>query len=241
MYDPLGPLSVPKAPGYREAAFHAIKEAILSGQLKYDQPLVEEDIAIRLQVSRTPVREALAILHHEGLIAPRSGRGFYVCRLTREEFVDLFTANEVIEPYLVRRAALRATDAQMRDMEDAITLGKQSEQQQDIAGMLRSGRDFHRAVGSAAANTPLTRFVVSNEERTDLYLLSCAQVLDVSQLSQSNQEHERIFTAIVQRDPETAARLVVYHSQSVRERLAPFFTVDEAQMLAEKGSDLSQK
>ncbi|GCE29670.1 GntR family transcriptional regulator [Dictyobacter alpinus] len=232
MQNPLGPLAVPKAPGYREAAFHAIKEAILSGQLKYDQPLVEEDIAIKLQVSRTPVREALAILHHEGLIAPRSGRGFYVCRLTREEFVALFTANEVIEPYLVRGAALRASEAQLHDMEDAITLGKQSVEQNDIPGMLRSGRNFHRVVGSAAGNSPLTQFVVSNEERTDLYLLSCEQVLDIAQMSHSNQEHERIYQAIAQRDPETAARLVVYHTQSVRERLSPFFNEGETQQHA---------
>jgi DNA-binding GntR family transcriptional regulator len=223
MHRSLKPLVVQRAPGYREAAYQAIKEAILSGNLEYGQPLIEEDIAATLQVSRTPVREALSILQHEGLIAPRSGRGFYVRPLMHEEFVQMFVANEVVEPYLVRRAALIATQAQLRDMEEAIRRGEQAAADGDLPGILRSGRDFHRAVGVASGNEPLMRFVVGNEERTDLYLLSYKKGLDMSRMSPSNQEHAMIYQAIVQRDPESAARLVAYHSQSVRDRLASVF------------------
>src|SRR5579875_199187 len=223
MHRSLKPLVVQRAPGYREAAYQAIKEAILSGDLEYGQPLIEEDIAATLQVSRTPVREAFSILQHEGLIAPRSGRGFYVRPLTHEEFVQMFVANEVVEPYLVRRAALIATHAQLRDMGEAIRRGEQAAAAGDLPGILRSGRDFHHAVGVASGNEPLTRFVVGNEERTDLYLLSYKKDLDMSRMSPSNQEHTMIYQAIARRDPESAARLVAYHSQSVRDRLAPVF------------------
>lgn len=228
----LQPLVIQKAPNYRKAAYNAIKEAIFSGYFEYGQALIEEDIATKLQVSRTPVREALAILQHEGLIASRSGRGFHVRQMTREEFIAMFVANEVVEPYLVRRAALLATEAQLCDMEDAITLGKQCASKNDAPGILRSGRDFHRAVGIAANNKPLTQFVVSNEERTDLYLLSYQTILDTTRMSLSNQEHEAIFQAIKQHDPEAAARLVAYHSQSVRERLSPFFNEEEFQKVS---------
>ena len=214
---------VQRTPGYREAAYQAIKEAILSGNLEYGQQLIEEDIAASLQVSRTPVREALSILQHEGLIAPRSGRGFYVRPLTHEEFVDMFVANEVVEPYLARRAALTATEDQLHEMKEAIKRGEQAAIDDDLPGILRSGRDFHRAVGIASGNESLTRFAVGNEERTDLYLLSYKKGVDMSRMSPSNQEHAMIFQAIAKRDPEAAARLVTYHSQSVRERFAPLF------------------
>ncbi|MBV9230449.1 MAG: GntR family transcriptional regulator [Chloroflexi bacterium] len=219
----LKPLAAPRTLGYREAAYLAIKEAILSGDLQDGQPLIEEEIAAKLQVSRTPVREALSILQHEGLIAPRSGRGFYVRSLTREDFVEMFVANEVVEPYLARHAALLATEAQLRDMEAAIQCGIQAAADDDLPGILRSGRDFHRAVGEAAGNASLTRYVVTNEERTDLYLLSYGKDINISRMSPSNQEHSMIFAAIRRRDPEAAARLVIYHSQSVRERFAPLF------------------
>ncbi|QBD76474.1 GntR family transcriptional regulator [Ktedonosporobacter rubrisoli] len=233
----LRPFEGQKAPGYREAAYHAIKEAILSGDFGYGQALIEEEIATRLQMSRTPIREALAILQHEGLIAPRNGRGFHVREMTNEEFIALFVANEVVEPYLVRRAALLASAAQLGAMEDAITFGKQCASSNDVPGILRSGRDFHRAVGMAADNQPLMDFVVNNEERTDLYLLSYVSILDTTRMGLSNQEHEAIFQAIKQRDPEAAARLVAYHSQSVRDRFSPFFNAKEFQKVAAVRAD----
>lgn len=232
MQKSLEPLVLPKAPGYREAAYDAIKEGILSGYLAYGQPLIEEEIAAQLKVSRTPVREALAILQHEGLIAPRSGRGFHVRQLTREEFVAMFVANEVVEPYLVRCATLNATDMQLHAIQEAIEHGKEAAECGDLSRILRAGRDFHRAVGIAAGNTPLTQFVVHNEERTDLYLLSHEKVLTMLKIVPFNQEHEMIFNAITRHDPETAVRLVIYHSQAVRERLSPFFNEDEFQKMA---------
>jgi DNA-binding GntR family transcriptional regulator len=220
----LKPLPVAqRAPGYREAAYQAIKDAILSGSLEYGQSLIEEDIAARLQVSRTPVREALSILQHEGLIAPRSGRGFFVRPLTHEEFVDMFVANEVVEPYLARRAALMATESQIDEMKEAIKRGEQAAADNNLPGILRSGRDFHRAVGIAAGNEALIRFVVGNEERTDLYILSYNKGVDMAWMSPSNQEHAMICQAIAKHDPEAAARLVTYHSQSVRTRFIPLF------------------
>ena len=228
----LHPIFVRKAPRYREAAYTAIKEAILLGRFEPGQPLVEEQIAASLAISRTPVREALALLEHEDLIAPRNGRGLYVRELTREEFVAMFVANETVEPFLVRRAALLATAAHLAAMEAAIGRGKQSAASADIAGCLRSGRDFHGLVGEASGNSPLTRFVARNEERTDLYLLSYAKVIDVPGMNASNREHEAIFTAIAARDPEAAARLVIYHSQSVRERFSALFASEEEQRAA---------
>jgi DNA-binding GntR family transcriptional regulator len=219
----LKPVALDRAPRYREAAYAAIKEAILAGQFEPGQPLVEEQIAVALQISRTPVREALAILEHEELIGPRNGRGLYVRPLTREEFVALFVANEAVEPFVVRHAARLATPAQLAESKAAIERGKRAVAQHDIAGALRSGRDFHRLMGVASGNPALTEFVARNEERADLYLLSYEKAVDAAGMDASNHEHEAIYHAVAQRDPEAAARLVIYHSQSVRGRLSALF------------------
>lgn len=227
MHAPFRPLHINKTPRYREAAYDAIKEAILSGHVTPGQPLIEEQIAAELQISRTPVREALAILQHEQLLAPRGGRGLYVRELTREEVVAMFVANEAVEPFLVRHAARQATEPQLAAMWAAIELGRQAAPRGDIVGSLRSGRDFHRAVGVASGNAPLTQFVASNEERTDLYLLSYGMVLDVDGMEASNREHAAIYNAIADGDPEAAMRLAIYHSQALRERLGALFTHTE--------------
>lgn len=223
MQQPFRPLVVDKAPRYREAAYGAIKEAILGGHFEPGRPLVEEQIAAELHISRTPVREALAILQHEQLIAPRGGRGLYVREITREEFVAMFIANEAVEPYLVRHAARLVTPEQLIEIKAAIERGKQAVIQQDTGGALRSGRDFHRLIGVAAGNAPLMQFVASNEERADLYLLGYAKEIDLLGLDASNREHEAIFDAIAAGDPEAGERLVHYHSQSLRERLSALF------------------
>lgn len=218
---------IAKTPKFREAVYAAIKEAILSGHLAPNQPLVEEQLAASLNISRTPVREALAILQHEGLIGPRGGRGLYVISITRAEFVEMFVANEVIEPYLARRAALYASPEQLEAIGAALTRGKESIARQNMAGFLRASRDFHRMVGAAAGNTILADFVLANEERTDMYLLHSGKVIDVPTMEVSLREHEAIYEALLQHDSEAAERLVICHAQSLRARLAELFSPQE--------------
>jgi DNA-binding GntR family transcriptional regulator len=213
-----------KAPKYREAVYRAIKEAILAGKLAPNQPLIEEQLAASLNISRTPVREALAILQHERFIAARGSRGLFVHRLSRAEFVEMFMANEVIEPYLARRAALLALEDQLRTIGDAIEQAQKAAAAGNMAGFLRASRDFHRAVGEAAGNAILTDFVIANEERADMYLLHAGKSVDAERMEASIREHEAIFEALARRDPEAAERCVIYHAQSLRERLAELFT-----------------
>src|SRR5687768_7308946 len=119
------PVSPRRSPRFRELAFDAIKEAILEGRIEAGEPLIEVKIASALGMSRTPVREALALLAHEGLIAYQPGTGLVIRELSREEFIDMFVANELVEPQLVRRAAVRATELHLSNLQGAIDLGHQ--------------------------------------------------------------------------------------------------------------------
>jgi DNA-binding GntR family transcriptional regulator len=236
MSEILRPLVAARGPRYREAAYEAIKEAILSGGFEPGRPVMEEKIAAALQISRTPVREALAILEHEELIGPRGGRGLHVRELTREEYVEMYVANEAVEPYLARQAAARASEERLAEIEAAIVRGRESAERHDVAGFLRSGRDFHRLVGEAAGNAPLTHFIGRNEERADLYLLGSGTGPDRQSMDASNREHGDILAAIRRRDPDAAARLTIYHSQSLRKRFAPLFASEEEALEAPAGA-----
>jgi DNA-binding GntR family transcriptional regulator len=201
---------------------------LTAGSLEPGQPLVEERLAAMLQISRTPVREALAILEHEGLIAPIYRRGLFVCRLSRELVVELFTANEAVEPFLARRAAFYATAEQLAALERAIEEGEACVGRLDVAGFLRSGRLFHGGVGLAAGNPTLAQLVERNEERVDLFLMSYGKAVDGEMMRASNREHRAIFQAISERDPDAAARLATYHAQSTRERFAALANDEES-------------
>ena len=219
------PVSPKTSPRFRELAFDAIKEAILEGRIAAGEPLVEVKIASALGMSRTPVREALALLAHEGLIAYQAGAGLVIRELSREEFLDMFVANELVEPQLIRRAAVYATDLHRSKLQGAIDLGHQAAANADVSASLRSGREFHRWVGIAADNPPLAQFVLRNEEQTDLYLLSLSNksLLSAEDMGISTQEHQDILDALRRRDPEDASRLVIYHAQSLRRRQKHLF------------------
>jgi DNA-binding GntR family transcriptional regulator len=220
---PVQNLLIDRGPTYREVAYAMIKDAILAGQLEPGQPLIEEKLAGMLNISRTPVREALAILEHEGLLTSFYKRGLYVHTVGRAEFIELFVANESVEPAMARRAALSATARHLADMDIAIQEGVRCAEGGDSAGFLRSGRTFHRLVGVASGNLPLAQFVERNEERVDLYLMSYGKTLGVVEMQASNREHAAILQAISQRDPDGAARLTIYHAQSTRDRWAELF------------------
>ncbi len=220
---PVQNVLIDRAPTYREIAYAMIKEAILAGQLEPGQPLIEEKLAGMLHISRTPVREALAILEHEGLLTSFYKRGLYVHTVRRAEFIELFVANESVEPAMARRAAISATELQLAELDTAIQEGVCCAEGGDKAGFLRSGRTFHRMVGVASGNLPLARFVERNEERVDLYLMSYGKALGMADMQASNREHAAILQAIGQHDPDAAARLTIYHAQSTRDRWAELF------------------
>lgn len=210
-----------KIPKYRQAAYMAIKESLLSGQIRMDEPLIEEQIAAALQISRTPVREALAILEHEGLISPRGGRGLSIRKLTGEEFDQLMTANELIEPGIGRRAAHLATEEQLYEMEKALQREKFEISNGHFARFCGCGRVFHEWIGIASENTPATAFTARNDELITLFLLRAGYSLPTEAMLSIARQHEAIWNALVRRDPDEAARLLVYHAQRMRELFQP--------------------
>lgn len=216
----------PGAPRLKVHVYAAIKEAILAGRLPPSQALVEEQLAGMLNISRTPVREALAILEHERLIEPRGGRGLHVRPLRREEFIELFAANEVVEPVLARRAAFLATEEIVEAIAEAVELERKCAATRNLAGFLRAGREFLRLVGLAAENTPLARFALHNRESTDLFLLSSESGMDDDAMQRTIREHEDILGALIRRHPEDAERLTIFHVQSLRQRLADIFQTE---------------
>ncbi len=222
MLKPISPLLAARAPTYREAAYVAIKEAILAGQIEPGQALIEERLAALLDISRTPVREALAILEHEGLIAPVYRRGLCMQADSRR-------VCGAVRGQPDRRAHFSALSGAARQRGRAC--GHGCGDQPRYTMRRRDGYPRLPALGPrvprpgwrSSGNLPLTAFIERNEERVDLYLLSYGKAVDALGMQASNREHGTIFKAIVDRDPEAAARLVVYHAQSTRERWAALF------------------
>jgi DNA-binding GntR family transcriptional regulator len=220
-------LRQPTGQPHSEYAYAAIKELILSGKYAPEHPLVEESLARLFSISRTPVREALAILEHEKLISPRGQRGMFVRPVLKNEFIEHVDANEILLPILARRAAHLTGDEVVQVMFEVVEHIQGYTDKRDGSAALKEGREFYRLMGLAAENAPLAGFVLRNREHIDLFLLnSCHEQLGEILAALSN-EYRDLLDDIIRRDPDEAANRAIFHLRSLRHILVDIFTEPE--------------
>ncbi len=135
-----------------------LRELILAGALPAGTKLGEADLATRLDVSRTPVREALSRLAAEGLVDLVPNRGARVARWSDEDLEQIFELRLRLEPYAVGLAIPRISDSDLDDLDDLaqrmVGLGKPG-RSQDLDGIVHLNRQFHRTLINRAANPAL--------------------------------------------------------------------------------------
>jgi DNA-binding GntR family transcriptional regulator len=150
---------LPSASSPGDDAYEAIRRAIVDGTLKPGQRVIEQQLAKMMNVSRTPVREALFKLERENLVA-RSGRGMAVRSFSSEEVRDIYDMRAVLEGYGARLACRRIHETEVALLEQIQT---ELEQTFSDAGSAQvSARDrlnqkFHRVVVHAARSPSLER------------------------------------------------------------------------------------
>lgn len=203
------------APAELRAAqtYERLKSAILSGRLGSGIALVETQIAAELGVSRTPVREALTRLRHDGLVERRE-RQLVVRRRSAEEILDIYDARIILEAGAARRAAGRRTETdlvlmlQSIEMGERITSGIPSE-------LARLNVEFHRTVWSATHNDTLIDLL----GRLSLHLGRYPETTlsFPGRWESACGEHRDLMRAIEDRDEDRAAAIAEQHFRAARD------------------------
>lgn len=208
----------------RELAYQAIKDSILTGVLGPEAPLIEERLAAVLEISRTPVREALAILEHEGLIESVPYKGLFVRDVTVGDFLLKYETVEVVEPALARLAAVHAQPSDIAAMEDVLARAKACIPH-DVPGYLASCREFQERMGQCAKNPYLTSMLIGIEEHADLYLLkvSVRQSLPADKMLAAVADRRAMLDAIRAGDAEAATEAARAHAHAVQSRWREFY------------------
>jgi DNA-binding GntR family transcriptional regulator len=135
----------------RRSTYDALKQAILDSELPPGQPLVESALATWLEVSRTPVREALNRLEQDGLIQ-RTDRGLMVRERSPEEILDIYETRIALEALVGQVAAERRTQYDLRVLRRLV---EQGEDVVDQDGRMEVNRAFHQAMWRASHNDSL--------------------------------------------------------------------------------------
>lgn len=212
---PPSPLPVLSAAVTRvDLAVESLKSAILSGQLKPGQALVERKIAEQLGVSKTPVREALIVLERSGLLTMTS-RGIAVRKLSFTDVRHVYEQRLLLEPWAIVDAA--RTDRNFWAAEQALADARRQADAGNRAGRAMANRRFHRGMYASSENS----FVIGAlDGLQDLTALAVADLLwekwptgDVEAL-----EHQAIYEAASGGDADTAADLMRAHIYSSIDR-----------------------
>lgn len=193
----------------RGRVFNQIREAILEGEYKPGDVLRESTIAQKMNVSRTPVREAIRQLELEGLVHSIPNKETIVSGITNEDVHDILMIRTRLEGLAARYAAERITDKEIKEMEEVLALTEFYVSREDINELKGLDHKFHeimyKATDSKILNHVLSDFhdYIQNARKTSIATPGRAKRL--------LQEHHDIYEAIKQRDADQAEKLLNQH------------------------------
>jgi DNA-binding GntR family transcriptional regulator len=200
-----------------EEAYDQLRSAILGGQLAPGSRIVEADLARQMRISRSPVREAVRKLEHEGLVEYLPRRGTVVSGLSREDVADAYQLRAHLEAYGARLAATRATELDLARMIDLVTRMREFAAAEDLDGLVAADVEFHRELCRISGSRRLLQaWETLNPARWTM--ISGLRVSDLS-LEQIAERHRPIVAALESRKPENAERIVRSHILQLGERV----------------------
>lgn len=225
-----------RAPAIRavDRVVGALREDMLDGTLAPGDRIAEVDIAERLGVSRTPVREAIGRLAAEGLLDLRPNRGARVVVWSTDRLAEIFELRLQLETHATRLASRRATPARIAELHDLAEhmaqVGRPG-RRQDIAALHIANRTFHDLLVDAAASPTLTAALSTAIHAA--VIRHNFEIYDDASMMRSLGHHREIVVALRARDGDWAEAVMRAHLCNARAALL----ADDGPVLEPDGED----
>ena len=179
---------------------------IVFGRLAPNSRLIEEDIAARFNVSRSPVRESIRVLERDGLVVREERRGARVSPLNRRNLDEVYVCRLALEGIAAAEAAARYQPSDLTRLNRGLTALRKAFQKKEIEGFFEANVSFTEAVHEAADNGTLTRLLGSLGKQALRYRYLAYRSFP-QLMATSVDGNEKIVKAISQRDKEQARAL----------------------------------
>lgn len=200
-----------------EVVLEEIRRGILTRELKPGQPLVEAELAARLGVSKTPVREALKVLSNSGLVTFSPYKGASVCVVDAELAKSVYDIRMVLEPEAVRRSVERRSPDLLEDAAEALKEASAAIADKDQAALSLLNRRFHRALYSGCGNPLMVSMLDGLKDRAALISVVGWEA-NPSWRKEWN-EHKAVLAAAKKGDADGAAGLLRAHIGDFLDRI----------------------
>lgn len=215
------PKSLQRHQPLKEQAYQALRKMILAGELSPGQRLVEAQLARDLQVSRTPIREALGQLHRESLVMTDANHGLQVATFSAEDAAQLYECRLALEKVSVMEACSNATVPKIRKLQQLV------QKAEKLSGtnpsrllnfqLLDLDYQFHRQIAEMSGNLWLQEIL---DQIFDKMVLLRIQTIEQNQeVLDIGAEHLEVYEAIAQRDINAAADAVAKHLKAAKTRV----------------------
>ncbi len=188
-----------------------LKDAIRTGRLKPNEKLVESQLTFELGISRTPIRESLNRLEVEGYVKRLPSGGYAVVDLNLQRVRELCEVRQALEGYAARLACKRATEKQIKTLEQIQKKMNEAHKKRDIDSMQKLNGKFHTALCYASGNEQITARV--QVLRGYFFSRKVLQFLSVNDWQESIAEHQQLINAIKKQECDSISKVMHNHIQ----------------------------
>jgi len=204
------------ARGTVDRVYEALKIEAISYAIKPGSRLNEGEVARKLGVSRTPVREALNRLTAAGFLSFTPSQGFFRKPLDPTEVFDLYEMRQAIEVASVRLAAGRASDAELRELEEFLSVSSGCAEGRDVDRLVRFDEEFHERIVRLSGNREMLACLLNINDRIRFF-----RWVDMESGRRRNtqDEHRSVLVALQARDAEGAAGTLHAHIARRRDQI----------------------
>jgi DNA-binding GntR family transcriptional regulator len=199
--------STGSAPSLADAVYQELVISIRDGKYHPGERIKEASVAKALNVSRTPVREAIRRLQSEGKVTIEPQRGAVVAELNRQEVAELYVLRQRLEGIAARFAAQHASDAEIEMMDDILERSKTALDDKRLLNQINW--ELHYAIYHGAHNRFLLKSIDAISDA--MALLRGAHHIPDDRPAELYTEHKKIVDAIRSRDPEAAEQAAHEH------------------------------
>ena len=195
----------------RDVVFNTLRDAILTGKLEPGERLMENHLAEKLGVSRTPIREALRMLELENLVELTPRKGAQVLDMSEKDVVNVLEIREVLEGLATQLACKKMTNELFQELKQAEQEMEQSVQQENIEKMVNADERFHDVIFLSTENEKLIQ--IFNNLKTQLYRYRMAHVKLDSGMENIIMQHKALLTTIENKNASDGEDIAKKHIQ----------------------------
>ena len=193
----------------RDVVFHTLREAILKGELKPGERLMELQLAAKLGVSRTPIREAIRMLEQEGLAVTIPRKGAEVAKMTEKGMEDVLQIRRALDELAVQLACDKMDEEHLEELRRAMKAFENAARTGQVKQVAQADVAFHDAIYAAADNPKLMTLL--NNLREQMYRYRVEYLKDANSYEALIAEHQKIFHCLKERDKERVVRASSEH------------------------------